>query len=253
MIIDTPTVSDIPALRSLWSEAFGDGEQFLDDFFSSAFAAQRARCVKINGSVCAALYWFDCSLYGERIAYVYAVATAQSHRNMGLCSRLMSDTHSHLGSLGYKGALLVPGSAELFSFYERLGYKLCSSVSEFSCTPGEYAARLRRADAEEYAHLRRALLPDGGVIQENENIRFLKTQAELYVGDGFVFAARRSKNTLYVTELIGKRESAPSILRALDCELGYFRTIGTEKPFAMYLPLCDQAPPAPRYFGLAFD
>jgi hypothetical protein len=33
MKIDCPTAAEISALRALWKEAFGDSDEFLNDFF----------------------------------------------------------------------------------------------------------------------------------------------------------------------------------------------------------------------------
>ena len=123
MIINAPTSRDIPALRSLWREAFGDEDSFLDAFFGTAYSPDRARVAMIDGNVAGALYWFDCSLEGRKYAYIYAVATAKSYRGRGVCTALMRDTHSHLKDGGYSGAVLVPGDAPLFAFYEKMGYR----------------------------------------------------------------------------------------------------------------------------------
>ncbi len=253
MIIDSPKMSDIPALKALWREAFGDTEEFLDSFFATAFDTKRCRLVKVDGTVKAALYWFDCSYKGERLAYIYGVATAKDYRGRGLGSALMKDTHRYAESLGYMGALLVPGSKELFAFYERLGYKTCSFVSEFSCSASSTKAELRQIDADEYAKLRRVFLPKDSVIQENENLKFLQTQASFYTGDDFLLTAKCEGNTLYGVELLGNTAAAPSVVAALECTKGQFRTTGGNKPFAMYRPLHNKSALPPTYFGLAFD
>lgn len=253
MIIDAPRDAHIPSLRSLFEEAFGDTDAFLDIFFSTAFSPNRCRCVTENGRVLAALYWFDCYCHGARMAYLYAVATSVSHRGQGLFTALMEDTHKHLASRGYAGAILVPGEASLFSFYEKSGYVVCGGVKEFSCAASEKSVTLYPIDTEKYANLRREYLPEGGVIQEGENLNFLAKQASLYMGDRFLLAARREGDILCVLELMGDLQNAPAIVRALGCALGHFRTVGDQKPFAMYRPLVDPPLPAPVYFGLAFD
>ena len=113
MIIDKPTSKEIPALRQLWKQAFGDTDAFLDSFFAHGFAFDRCRCVRIDGVLVAALYWFDCRWQGKKVAYLYAVATDMAFRGKRLCRMLMEDTHSHLQEAGYAGAALVPGSREL--------------------------------------------------------------------------------------------------------------------------------------------
>ena len=65
MTIDRPLPEQLPQLRGLWKEAFGDTDAFLDIFFHRAFSRNRCRCVTLNGQVVAALYWFDCGWNGK--------------------------------------------------------------------------------------------------------------------------------------------------------------------------------------------
>ena len=89
MTIESPTPSRVASLRSLWKEAFGDGDAFLDTFFATAYLPSRTRCMVEGGEVVSALYWFDCEYSGKRIAYLYAVATAEKHRGRGYCQSLL--------------------------------------------------------------------------------------------------------------------------------------------------------------------
>ena len=256
MIIDVPIQSQIPALRSLWKEAFGDTEDFLDDFWRTAYDVNRCRCAVVGGKVAAALYWFNCLYMEKRIAYVYAVATAETYRGRGISHALMEDTHRHLAQLGYEGAVLVPGSEGLFRFYEGMGYRVCSTVHEFSCNAavkGGEDVSLRSIDKTEYARLRRKMMPDGGIVQENENLDFLQTQAQLYAGSGILLAARKEADRLIGVELLGDEAKAPKIVKALGCAQGMFCKPGKGKPFAMYYSLTGDTKSAPAYFGLAFD
>lgn len=253
MIIDKPRAFQLPALRVLWKEAFGDSEAFLDAFWQTAFAMERCRCVTVGDTVASALYWFDCSYSEGRVAYLYAIATARSHRHQGLCRALMEETHRHLKALGYGVAVLVPGSRELFDFYQKIGYQFCSRISEFSCIASSESAELRAIGISEYAKLRRRFLPKDGIVQENENLEFLQTQAAFYAADGFLLAARQEKGILYGTELLGDTAAAPAIVRTLGCSEGRFRIPGTDMPFAMCFPLTDGVLTPPAYFGLAFD
>ena len=70
MTIDAPKTAQIPQLRQLWKEAFGDTDTFLDSFFSLAFAPERCRCITLGDTVPSALYWFDCTCRGEKWAYL---------------------------------------------------------------------------------------------------------------------------------------------------------------------------------------
>lgn len=253
MTIDRPQREHFPALRALWREAFGDSEEFLDQFDKTAFSPDRCRCVTVENHVAAALYWFDCECRGERMAYLYAIATAKAHRGKGLCSALMEDTHRHLRALGYTGALLVPGEKSLFDFYGRLGYKAFGGIGELCHVADEQSTPIREVDEAEYARLRRKLLPEGSVIQEKENLRFLQVQATLTAGEDFLLAYRLENGKLFGIELLGNVQKAPSILKTLNAREGRFRICEKQKLFAMYLPLSDQPLTPPTYFGLAFD
>lgn len=251
MRIDYPAESQIPALRRLWQETFGDDDAFLDRFYSIAFASDRCRCVSIEGKPVAALYWFDCQLQGKPIAYLYAVATAEAHRGKGYCRALMENTHEHLAYLGYAGAVLVPATESLFRMYASYGYCPCSMVSEVTCAAAEQAVSLRAIDAEEFCRLRRQYLPERSVLQEGVGLAFLETMAKFYAGDDFLLTVSRSEDGFVAPELLGNVHAAPSILMAFGEKEGVFRTPGGEKPFAMYRALSELEPPA--YFGFAFD
>lgn len=252
MKIDTPRKAQIPELRGLWKTAFADEDAFLDCFFGTAFSPGRCRCVTVEDRLAAALYWFEISCRGERMAYLYAVATDPEFRGRGLCRQLMADTQAHLKQAGYAGAVLVPDGEGLTRMYAGMGYRLCSGVREFTCDAAGAPVAVNPISTETYARLRRQYLPDGGVVQEGENLAFLETFGEFYAGEDFLMAARIQEDTLVGMELLGNSPAAPGILAGLGLKRGSFRTPGNEKPFAMFLPLREQTR-APAYFGLAFD
>lgn len=252
MKIDHPAKLQIPQLLGLWKSVFGDHGGFWEMFLETAFVPEHCRCITENGQVTAALYWFDVCCHGQKLAYVYAVVTHPEHRNQGLCRKLLDDTHAHLAQQGYSSVLLVPEKPPLRQMYEKLGYRNCTTVSEFSCNAGDSPVSLRAIGPLEYAQLRREFLPAGGVIQKRENLDFLAAQAQFFTGEDFLLAAYVDGDTLHSMELLGPREAAPGIVRALGCMKGNFRTPGKEKPFAMFHPLTEDAA-IPEYFGFAFD
>lgn len=251
MIIDHPRPEHIRGLRRLWQESFGDTDAFLDDFFSTAFSPERCFCILDQNTPVSVVYWFGCTCREKPIAYLYAVATDPRYRGQGLCKMLMEHTHAHLKQLGYAGVILVPGSRELFRFYEKLDYRTCVFAREDFCTPGTAPAKLEKLDAETYARLRRCCLPEGSVVQEGENLAFLQTQCQFYAGRDFLLAASRQDTNLYVPEFLGNPAARGEVLCALGCTEGTFRGPGGDISFAMYLPFtCDAAP---NWFGFAFN
>lgn len=241
MRFDHPTLAQIPGLRRLWKEAFGDSDSFLDHFFVTAFSPERCLCA-FDGEMMAAAYWFSCGEY----AYIYAVATAAAHRGKGLCHGLMDAIHSLLARQGYAGAMVVPGEESLRQFYAGMGYENFGGIREFLCTAGDSAVALGPVEASEFARLRRQYLPAGGVVQEGENLAFLEGFARFYAGEDFLLTTDGS----FCMELLGNEARTPGIVAALGQEVCRFRTPGGEN-FAMYRALNEKNKPA--YFGFAFD
>lgn len=252
MNIIAPAEAMVPGLRRLWKAAFGDTDEFLDDFFAFAFAPERCRCVEEDGQIAAALYWFDCALEEAKLAYVYAVATDPDCRGRGLCRMLMEDTARHLRQQGYQGIVLVPQEPGLIRMYGSMGYTPCGSVTEFHVMAADAPIPLRRIGPTRYSRLRRELLPPGGVRQEGENVLFLKSQTSLCAGEGWLAACTEVDGMLWCPELLGDVSVAPGLVKALGYREGSFRVPGSGRPFAMFRPLHEDCP-RPGYFGLAFD
>ena len=250
MEIRSPSDAQIPGLRKLWKQAFGDTDDFLDLFFGTAFSKERSLCALEGDTVAAAMYWLDCEYADRRVAYLYAVATDENCRGRGLCRRLTEGAHRILKERDYAGSILVPAEPGLFIMYGKMGYRTCSSVSEWKVTAGK-PVLLHPLTCAEYATARRELLPPGAVIQEGETLALLAGMGEFYSGDGVLLAAIRDGDSLWVPELLGDREKAPAIVAALGAKTGKFRGPGEEKPFAMYCPFDES--PAPTYLGFALD
>ena len=254
MIPDYPTPDLSVQLRNLWKISFHDDDVFLDHFFRTGFSPDRCRCmVNEAGRLLSVLYWFDTEYEGETFAYLYAVATDPEYRRQGLLRYLMEDTKELLKSRGYAGILLVPGDDSLRQMYRTMGFETCTTVSTVICTSQPETIPIHAVDREEYGRLRRARLPQNGLIQEKENLAFLETQCRFYAGPGFVLCASpKDEETLEAPEFLGDAAAIPGILCSLGYPMGSFRMPGTAIPFAM-VSLLKKDIPAPGYLGLAFD
>lgn len=246
-----PTKEQIPALWALWQEAFGDEDEYLEIFYSKAFSPSRCLCkTDESGKALAALYWFDCSLDGKKLAYVFGVAVAKSARGRGLCRNLLEATFDCLQGRGYLQAVLVPAKAELYAMYEKLGFTCFGGVTEREIAAAGQAETIREISEAEYLLQRERYLPQGGVLQGEENVAFLAARTKLYAGDGFVMAYFPAER--FIVELLGRVEKAPQIACALGVKSLKYRTNGSGRRFAMYHPLQEGVKP-PKYFGLPFD
>lgn len=251
MIIEKPR--ELAALRTLWKQAFGDEDPFLDSFFKVGFSRERCRCAVVDGVVAAAAYWFEVAQNKRKLAYIYAVATDERFRRRGICHELMAHIHGVLREDGYDGAILVPGSESLFRLYESMGYRPFGAMERRSCEAGEKAARLEKLSKEEYARLRRQMLPEGGVVQEGALLDFLATQVDFYAGSDFLLCAALSSQQVIIPEFLGNGEQLPGVIRALGGKRGVAGLPGGDQPFAMYLPFSKKGAESPAYFGLALD
>ncbi len=238
-------------LKNLWHLAFGDGEEFINLFFRTAYSPDRCLYLTEGSQITAALYWLDCEYQDQKQAYIYAVATHPDHRGKGLCRTLMEQAHAVLKGQGYHAALLRPADEGLRRMYRKMGYRTATLVSEFDCAADE-AVPLRKIGPEEYARLRREYLPENGVVQEGINLNYLASYSQLYAGEDFLLACAPYDGKFNGIELLGNRAAAPGILGALGYESGSFRCPGREIPFGMFLPLTEDAA-EPGYLGLVFD
>ena len=252
MRFDYPLETQIPQLRQLWKDAFGDTDAFLDLFFSTGFHPRRCRCAMEEDRIVAALYWFDIQWDDLQGAYLYAVATDPQYRGRGFCRNLMENTVHLLAASGYDGALLVPQEGGLIAMYEKMGYLPATTIREEICSAGVTPARIREIDVREYADARLSLLPPHSVIQEGETLPFLATLARFYRGEGFLAAVTQEPKRLRILEFLGDPILAKGLVAALAQQEAILRCIGGQKLFAMYHPLSARCT-RPDYFGLALD
>lgn len=238
----------ITSLKALWNIVFGDPEAFIDAFFEIAFSPDRCRFFVQDGQIVSALYWFDCSYKGGKLAYIYAVATHPDHRGNGLASRLLTETHTHLKAQGYAGAVLKPAKG-LFPFYERLGYATSGFIRRFHAEASNERAHITELSAADYSLLRQSFLPENGILQEGVTLTFLHAFARFYAGEDCLLCVSRDEPVIF--EYLGNPNSVPGILAALDIPQGEIPTPGKEIPYTMWLPLnCTKTP---GYLGITLE
>lgn len=242
---------DRAELSSLWQEAFSEGEEFFTLFFENGFLPENSLCAEINGKIAAVLYWFDFFYREKPIAYIYGVATLMKFRGCGIGTRLMNEAQSIIKNRGYSGVILLPAKSELYSFYDKLGYKIATKVSKFTANASEMPAKIEIVSPKRYVEICKKYLPERCVLIGERAQEFLGAQYILVEGEDFVLSGYKIKDKLIASEFLGNKASASGALRALGCERGEFRTAGEDEFFAMYLAFTEDA--APEYLGIVFD
>ena len=253
MWIDYTTPALLPQLKELWRTAFGDSIDAIDAFFATGYAMERSRCIVEDGRVLSVLYWLDVFFEGQKMAYLYAIATHPDHRGKGLFRKLSEDTRALLTRQGYCAELLMPGDEGLRQMYAKLGYETVCFRDELICArENALPVPVKPISAREYAALRPRYVPSGTVTQEGENMDYLATYAEFYRGKTFLLAAFREESTLHGLEFLGEKAAIPGILSALNCQTANFRTPGKKVPTTMSRPLNPDIK-MPQYMAFLFD
>ena len=253
MIIKKTATSDVPHLKRLWKEAFGDTDEFIDGFFSLGFSPDRSLALYCEDEIASVIYWFDCEFKNKKVAYVYGVATRKCERGKGYSTLLMKRAHEILYEDGYVGVILVPADEGLFRFYERIGYLNCCLIDEKLHTASADTQSITKISAKEYLKLRNPLLPQDSIVFTNNNLHFLDFTAFFYKGNGFILATSSDNDTLKIIEFWGDEKLIPSITAALNHKSATTRTYGKSRPFAMYFSFDKNTSDLPNYLGFAFD
>lgn len=250
MIIKHPAPGDKTALMELWQAVFQDPLDYIEGFFVHAYAPERCLCILEDGQAAAMVHWLDMTCRGEKIAYLYAVATRRQYRGRGLCRDLMDRAHTLLTARGYAGAALVPQNQGLFRMYEKMGYHPFGGIHRSFCSAAAPIA-VTAISRQAWQRRRKEMLPAGSVELSEQAAAYLGAMAEFFGGEDVLLAAVREAGVLHGIELLGNPACGPGILGALGCEEGSFAMPG-DAPFAMYRSLDGISPP-PNYLGIAFD
>lgn len=117
---------DMPSVKALWQEIFGDDSKFIDRFYRAFPIGENTLVAKIGEKTVGMVNSLNCKLsyknelfYGR---YVYALAVSDEYRGRGIAKALLKDCE--------KGdfVLLVPETKDLFDMYAHLGYSKKTQV-----------------------------------------------------------------------------------------------------------------------------
>jgi predicted N-acetyltransferase YhbS len=119
---------DYPSLKTLWTSAFGDTREALDEYFALRHTDENMLVDAREAGVAGMLTMLPVTLSASggqawRARYIYAVATDERCRGQGVASALLNAAHAHMRSLGEAAAVLAPASDSLFDYYGKRGYK----------------------------------------------------------------------------------------------------------------------------------
>ena len=110
-------------MRQMWHDIFGDEIAEIDTFLIRHSEAI-PMIHKEDDRVVSMLYIVPLQMWGQSVAYIYAVATLPEYRGRGIASKLLSDALRYVDECGeFDCAALIPSSTESKRLYERLGFE----------------------------------------------------------------------------------------------------------------------------------
>ncbi len=178
--------TDIPALKKLWKDCFGDEERYIDDFFAAMY--READVLAEEGETLrGASFFLPGKIYQNGawrdIRYVYALATDARYRGRGIAGGLLRYAKGHYGA----PLIAEPADAGLADgFYAPLSFvksfylsEYCVDVPQYSLRAAQIAQKILPADAEAYCRIRNErLLCEGYVAWPSAHVAFAVAEHE---------------------------------------------------------------------------
>ncbi|MCD8146437.1 MAG: GNAT family N-acetyltransferase [Clostridiales bacterium] len=265
---------EAPQLARLWKICFGDTDDYIGHYFSTYYRPSRALVLEDRGQLRSMLLTFPNVLVtgeGREVpaCYIYAFCTAPEARSRGYGRRLLAWAEEQAARQGCRLAVMVPGEASLFAFYETLGYRtvffhreqIFTQTGTEDCTPvpcdgAAYAARRETLLAGQ-PHM--AYPPE---VMDYQRSLCRRTRGDFFLlGDGLT-AVETDGETLFCKELLTThpQEAVNALLTHFGRERAVVRTpAGPEdkaKGFAVaksLVPGGDGQAEQTGYLAFAFD
>ena len=258
-------VADVPALKLLWHNVFGDSDADIDLFFDTFFDVSVCVVAEADGTLSAMGFLLPVGalrIPGEAdipCGMIYAVATEPSHRRLGCGAAVTRGLLDAAKTCGIDCVVLHPAEESLFEYYS----KKVELETSFFCTEERISVvprrdlPLRSLTAAEYMQIREEILKNTPFITFDERCfeyqRRLCGGGGLYTLDGAkcCAAVEVSDVGVRVAELLGDEDL---LLGAIAHEFStaeyVVRRQGNNTPFGM---INDGFAPQTGWFGLAFD
>lgn len=277
------TPQDVPRQRELWTLAFGDGGDYLDNFYACCPAPARVLVLLEDGVVQAMTAWFPTTLVipgGERwnAAYLYAVCTHPDARGRGHAGALLKYCDYYLKEeQGFQAVTTVPAQPSLHQFFGGNGFRECFTLDQCviraeELTPSGTPA-LERIGAQEYGALREALLEGTAhIAYPADSLAYQEGACRLSGGGLFrgqtqagpvcLCAEGDGGGAFWIKELLGAPQARklclPALAQTLPAPSWTVRYPGSGVPFGMLKwlwPGLEQRWEwnSTAYLGLAFD
>ena len=255
--------NDIPQLKALWKEGFGDSEEEINAFFEKVWPNAGGFCAEENDRIVSMVFALPVtlSLAGEtkKAVYLYAVTTQEKFRRQGICKKLLAFAEKELKKKYVSCMLLVPEDDHLAAYYEGLGFSQTPSVQLLDLQEQKQAGEAAEISAQAYAGLRETILFDVPHVQYDKMLLSYEAAHykfyQLQIANSFGCAAVCAKEGgCVVDELLPDAAFLPALATVIPADRWYVKCPGQTHVFSMMKWLEEEDPVyASAYLAFSFD
>ncbi len=232
-------------LETFEGETEKSADSFVSSFFGDCFFIQK------DGKIISQLFVIDAELNGGAVGYIYAAATDKAYRKQGLMQSLIEKAKSY-----YSALALRPASEELYSYYEKFGFKTAFYNKVINSIETEKIIDVRKiTDLGEFVQIRNSLLPSDSLNLCQKALRFVLEQYVVYAYEGKCLAVfYKDGDMLSIRELLCDGhydEFINSLLKIESCQkfVAYMPSESAQTKGGMICPDNHNI----NYLGLALD
>lgn len=136
-IMRNAVYEDIPRITEIWQSSFGDDKEYIDFFLSRRFDSVQILVFERDGTVISQLFLLPVSIAAVSGYYLYAAATDEKYRGLGIMAKLLGYAEKTASENGKDFIFLVPGEQRLYGYYKKHGYEASFSKNTVSLSRNE--------------------------------------------------------------------------------------------------------------------
>ena len=121
------TATNIPEIKLLWAETFGDTSNYIEHFISH-FGIENGCVCETDGKIVAMAFALPTTVETQCIAslqlkYIYACATHPDYQGQGIMAKLLDTIYQKACSENTAGVFLQAADQYLANYYRKLGFE----------------------------------------------------------------------------------------------------------------------------------
>lgn len=186
---------DIPSLKFLMKEIFGDHDSFINLFFNYKYE-NNALIYEIDGEIVSCAFLLSAHIQIDNnqypITYLYACATKPEYRGNGYMKEILEEAYKIACTRNEAGIFLLPANESLYYFYGKNNFTTFFYKTIEHYKPSQIAATTSLLSSfsfingKEYSQIRQKLLLQDGAIHWDET-HFLLMEKEMTGKQSYFF------------------------------------------------------------------